>query len=103
MAESAQWADVARFYLEGLNLVHQEIDHLCNGDPSFADRLGTLSQWLSNQENVKNTQETAEEIWSLFFPEANGILSNRQECVEALRSTPILLDRYFSHPMCCSP
>lgn len=86
MAQSAQWADVARFYLEGLNLVHREIDHICNRAPSFADRLRTLSQWLSNLENVKNTQETTQEIWSLFFPEAYGILSNRQECIEALRS-----------------
>ena len=86
MAVSDRWADVARFYLEGLDLVHQEIDEICHRDPSFAVRLRTLSQWLSNQENVNNTQELAEEVWSLFFPEANGILSNREECVRALRS-----------------
>jgi hypothetical protein len=86
MAESAQWADVAQFYLKGLNLVHQEIEDVCKHDQQFADRLASLSEWLSNQENTKDAQEAAEEIWSVFFPEANGILSNKQECIEALRS-----------------
>ncbi|NIM97823.1 MAG: hypothetical protein GTO24_07010, partial [candidate division Zixibacteria bacterium] len=86
MAKSAQWADVARFYQEGSKLIHQEIEDVCQHDQQFADRLASLSEWLSNQQNRKDAQEAAEQIWSLLFPEANGILSNRQECVEALRS-----------------
>jgi hypothetical protein len=86
MIDSAPWADVAQFYLAGLNLVHQEIEDVYKQDPQFADRLASLSEWLSNQENRKDAQEAAEEIWSVFFPEARGILSNKQECITALRA-----------------
>ncbi len=86
MLDSDQWADVAQFYLAGLTLVHQEIEDICKQDAQFADRLGSLSQWLSNQDNTTSLQEAAAEIWSVFFPEANGILSNKQEYIEALRA-----------------
>jgi hypothetical protein len=86
MVDSDQWADVAQFYLDGLTLVHQEIEDICKRDLQFAERLGSLSDWLSNQENTKDANDTVEEIWSVFFPEANGILSNKQACIEALRA-----------------
>ncbi len=86
MAGSEQWADVAQFYLDGINRIHQEIEGICKRDPIFADRLKKLSDWLSNPESAKDEQRTAEEIWSVFFPEANGILTNKEKCIEALRS-----------------
>ena len=86
LADSDHWADVAQFYLAGLTLVHQEIEAICQQDAQFADRLKRLSEWLSNQENAKDARATSEEIWSVFFPEANGILSNVQGCKEALRA-----------------
>jgi hypothetical protein len=86
LADSDQWADVAHFYLAGLTLVHQEIQDICQQDAQFAARLKRLSEWLSNQENAKDARATAEEIWCVFFPEANGILSNMQGCKEALRA-----------------
>ncbi|UCB48611.1 MAG: hypothetical protein JSW56_16000 [Deltaproteobacteria bacterium] len=86
MAGSEQWADVAQFYLDGINRIHQEIEGICKRDPIFADRLKKLSDWLSNPESAKDEQKTAEEIWSVFFPEANGILTNKEKCIEALRS-----------------
>jgi hypothetical protein len=86
MVDSGQWADVAQFYLAGLTLVRQEIEDICKQDAQFADRLGSLSQWLTNQDNTRAPQEAAAEIWSVFFPEANGILSNKEECIEALRA-----------------
>ncbi len=86
MVDSEQWADVAQFYLAGLTLVRQEIEDVCKQDSQFADRLAGLSEWLSNQENRKDAREAAEEIWSVFFPEAKGILSNKQEYIEALRA-----------------
>jgi len=85
MADSPQWADVANFYMKGLNLIRQEIENVCKRDPNFVGRLKSLSQWLSNKENTKDTQETVEKIWSVFFPEANSILTNRQERINALR------------------
>ncbi|MGD8229121.1 MAG: hypothetical protein PVI20_15200 [Desulfobacteraceae bacterium] len=86
VADSGPWAAVAKFYSDGLTLVRQEIEHICKQDAQFADRLGTLSQWLSNQKSTKDANDIAEEVWSVFFPEANGILLNRQEYIEDLRA-----------------
>ncbi len=86
MIESSEWVEVARFYMNGINLIHREIEDVCKQDPNFVDRLRNLSEWLSNKENMNNTEETTEKIWSVFFPEANGILANTQERIKALRA-----------------
>jgi len=85
MVDSSEWADTAKFYTNGIKVVHQEIETVCKQDPNFADRLKTLLAWVSNKENMNNTEETTEKIWSVFFPEANGIRSNKQERIKALR------------------
>jgi hypothetical protein len=90
MADSEPWAAVTQFYIDGLTLVIQEIEDICKQDAQFAARLGSLSQWLSNQENTKDANDMAEAVWSVFFPEANGILSNKQEGIEALRAKRIV-------------
>jgi hypothetical protein len=86
MRDSSEWADIATFYLNGINLVHQEIDSISKHDTNFSDRLKTLSEWMANKENLNNTEETVEKIWAVFFPEANGILVNKQELVKTLRA-----------------
>lgn len=86
MSNSSEWADVVKFYMNGTNLVHSEIESVCRHDPDFVDRLKNLSKWLSNKENLNNTKETTEKIWSVFHPEANSILANKEERVEALRT-----------------
>jgi len=85
MVNSSEWADVAMFYLNGTRLVHQEIQRACRQDPIFKDRVRTLFEWVSNKENLKNTGETVEKIWSVFFPEGTGIQANKQERIQALR------------------
>jgi hypothetical protein len=86
MADSEPWAAVTQFYTDGLTLVIQEIKDICKQDAQFAARLEGLSQWLSSQENTKDANDMAEAVWSVFFPEANGILSNKQEGIETLRT-----------------
>jgi hypothetical protein len=86
MVESHEWGSVARFYMDGIDLVCGEIERVCDGDPSFTERLRGVSDWVSNKENLKDPQETAERIWSLFFPEACGILSQKHVRVETLRA-----------------
>ncbi|NQU04351.1 MAG: hypothetical protein HQ589_09420, partial [Syntrophaceae bacterium] len=85
MVGSSEWAHIAKFYMNGIKLVHQEIESVCNQDLNFADRLKTLFEWVSNKENMDNTEETTERIWSVFFPEAKGIRANKQERIRALR------------------
>jgi len=86
MKDSTEWADVVKFYTNGINLVHREIESVCKQDPNFADRLKSLYEWMSNKQNLNNTEETTEKIWSVFFPEANGIRTHEQESVKTLRA-----------------
>ncbi|MBW2005007.1 MAG: hypothetical protein JRI72_10430 [Deltaproteobacteria bacterium] len=86
MRDSSEWANIATFYLNGIGLVHREIEGMCKKDPNFSNRLKTLSEWMSNKENLNNAEETIEKIWSVFFPEGNDILANKQERIKALRA-----------------
>ncbi|MBW1888644.1 MAG: hypothetical protein JRI52_09900, partial [Deltaproteobacteria bacterium] len=85
MAESAEWENVARFYLKGIDLVFEEIKNVCAQDPDFSSRLKDLSERLSHKADKMNQEEMAENVWSVFFPEASGILSNREERIKTLR------------------
>jgi len=86
MRDSSEWANIATFYLNGIGLAQREVEGICKNDPNFSNRLKTLSKWMSNNKNLNNTQETIEKIWSVFFPEGNDILINKQERVKALRA-----------------
>jgi hypothetical protein len=85
MKDSPEWTEIATFYLNGIRLVHKEIESVCTNDQDFSHRLKTLSKWMSQNKNLSETQETTEKIWSVFFPEANDILTNKQERIQALR------------------
>ena len=86
MKNSSEWANIATFYIKGISLVYREIEDVCKNDPNFSNRLKTLSRWISNNKNLNNTEEIIEKIWSVFFPEGNDILTNKQERVKALRA-----------------
>lgn len=86
MAESAQWKDVARFYLKGIDLVFEEIKNVCAHDPDLSSRLKALSERLFDKADKMDQEEMAENIWSVFFPEASGILSKREQRVKTLRA-----------------
>lgn len=86
MANSSEWTDVARFYMRGTSLVYDEIESVSRCDSDFAERLDSLSKWISKEAHVKDPQETTERIWRLFFPEASGILTDKEERINALRA-----------------
>ena len=86
MKDSSEWAHIATFYLNGIDVVHREIESVCTNDRNFSHRLKTLSTWMSNNKNLNKTEETIEKIWSVFFPEANDILTNKHQRVKALRA-----------------
>ncbi|MDY6932626.1 MAG: hypothetical protein SVZ03_00210 [Spirochaetota bacterium] len=86
MADSSQHIDVARFYINGTEIIRQEIESLYKDDPDFADRMNTLYKWVSNKRNLNSVEETTEKIWSVFFPEATDMHTNRNQSVESLRS-----------------
>ena len=80
-----QWEEVARFYFEGIDRIHREIETVCRNDPDFAEKLAALVDWVSDEAHLADTDETAERFWVVFSPEAAGILAHRAERVEALR------------------
>jgi len=86
MKDSPEWTEIATFYLNGIGLIHREIESICKNDPHFSERLRALSEWMSNNKNLNKTEDTIEKIWSVFFPEANDILTNKHQRVKALRA-----------------
>ncbi|MBE9546032.1 MAG: hypothetical protein IMF10_00885 [Proteobacteria bacterium] len=100
MINSSEWADAARFYINGINLVHWEINSMCRHDPDFANRLKTLARWASDKETLNNAEKTTEKIWAVFFPEANGIRENKQEHLKALREKrTVTIDKLNNTPI----
>ena len=85
MAASPEWRDAAEFYLNGIEKTHHEIKTACRLDLEFVDRLKTVSTWLSNKENLTKSQEVAEYLWSVFFPEANFLRTHWHEHAEDLK------------------
>ena len=83
--ESLQWKEAGQFYKNGLKLIQDEIQRVCETDRKFADRIKALSEWLSGEEKLKDSDETREKVWSVFFPEANGLIKDRNRMIKALR------------------
>ncbi len=84
--EFSGWRDVATFYVAGESLVQREIEAAQRDDPDFASRFDRLSTWVSREQNLADVESTAEKFWAVFFPEANGILGQREARIEDLRS-----------------
>jgi hypothetical protein len=82
---SRAWGPAARFYREGLARVREEILQCGGEDPDFPARLKRLAEWVSHPRNLDDEEETAERMWSLFFPEARGVRGREGEKVRALR------------------
>ncbi|HUU37585.1 MAG TPA: hypothetical protein VMW46_05205 [Candidatus Desulfaltia sp.] len=100
MTESAEWGEVAKFYVEGESLVQREIISAVRDDADFADRFDRLSAWISRGQNLADVKNTAERFWAVFFPEANGLLSHREDRIEELRSRRrVTITRLNSSPL----
>jgi hypothetical protein len=85
MAASGEWSEVASFYVRGLEYIDREIADGCKHNPQFARRLRNLSDWMQHEGNRNKVEETAEKMWSVFCPEAQGIVGHEQERAPGLR------------------
>jgi len=90
MSESNEWKDIAQFYLNGICLIRNEISRTCKKDADFAQRLKGLADHISNGSDTADSEKIAETIWSVFFPEATGIQTDRQKQVDMLREKRIV-------------
>jgi len=83
--QSPEWEVVADFYLDGIDLIIHEIGVIYRQDKDFAARLESLYQWISDHHLKSKSVELSERFWSVFFPEANGLLDDREESINRLR------------------
>jgi hypothetical protein len=81
--QSSKWAEIATFYLNGINRLQCEIDAVSQQAPDFASRLTELAEWLANP---SEPEELSEKTWSVFFPEATNLRQDRANQIEALRA-----------------
>ena len=86
MTANTAWQDVAHFYLNGIELIHRELAKISQQNPDFSNRLNGLSDWASIQENLKQTPDTAEKFWKVFFPEGEGIRGHEKGRIKSLRA-----------------
>ena len=85
-AQSSTWAGIARFYLSGLEEIHREIEKVARADHDFAARLSHLGEWLEDGRDRRASENRKEAVWSVFFPEGNGLLLDPSESVKLLRN-----------------
>lgn len=85
MAAFGEWNEVASFYLHGIEQIHREMDDICEHNPRFALQLRNLADWMQHERNLSDEEETAEKMWSVFCPEAQGIIGHEREMVHSLR------------------
>jgi hypothetical protein len=74
-----------RFYMEGLKLIHQELESVINTDAEFAERLCDVSEWCTKNGKDADISDLADQVWRVFFPEAVGIFKNEKESIEDLQ------------------
>ncbi len=84
-SDSPLWRDIAKFYLNGVSLIKEEIEKTVNESNDFLARLCSLSRFLSEGQCSISEQDTVEKLWSIFFPEGCGILSDKSGYEQALR------------------
>ena len=85
MLDFPDWEMVARFYIDGIEEISNEVESICKIDENFKQSLNSLYLWLTDIKDQVNSEETIEKVWALFFPEATGILSKKRERIELLR------------------
>ena len=76
---------IARFYLDGLRLIQQEISQRCSDDFEFDTALTKLDKELGHNESWQSEERPPDIFWKVFFPEALGIGKDEQAEVDALR------------------
>ncbi|MFC1864012.1 hypothetical protein ACFL1Z_08700, partial [Thermodesulfobacteriota bacterium] len=54
-------------------------------DSNFSNRMKDLSACLSQTKGTDSSESILENVWSVFFPEANGVNSDRQASIDSLR------------------
>jgi len=78
-----EYSELARFYLDGIDNISQEIEALFNRQVAFRKTLESLENELAANPPLEDVQD---KIWEVFFPEVVGVFENKQKHAEQLRN-----------------
>ncbi|MEA1911185.1 MAG: hypothetical protein U9N32_05855 [Spirochaetota bacterium] len=77
MQKDKDYAPLAKFLIDGLGRISREIETRVQTDSDFAARLSDLGKYSDNNTDFSSI-EAVDSVWSVFFPEAEGVFSNKE-------------------------
>ncbi|MDA3940806.1 MAG: hypothetical protein PF693_16100 [Spirochaetia bacterium] len=84
MQKDKTYGSLAQFLSRGLKLIADEIEKRVNTDTDFASRLSELSKFSESNTDFSSV-EAMDALWSVFFPEAEGVFTNKEQKSKELR------------------
>lgn len=84
MREDNTYAPLTKFLIDGLSHIENEIKKQALADSDFRTRLSNLNRYSENHKDF-STLEAMDAIWSVFFPEAEGIFIDKDKRSKKLR------------------
>ena len=79
------WMKTIDFYLEGTSLLLAEFREFCSNNNNVEKVERLKNKIVKHKESPTHYSEIQEGIWSIFHPEAPGILNNEDSCKKDLR------------------
>jgi len=80
-----EWSQISKFLCEGFSLINRELESVINTDDEFRKNLDTVYNWSMNQNGFPRSYQTAQKLWSIFFPEGINIDSNKEQRIYELK------------------
>ncbi len=82
--KNREYAGLAEFYRKGTESINAEITKRSSTDSEFALKLKELENYFIDSGNM-NRSRTINLMWSVFFPEAEGIFEEKEQRSDRLR------------------
>lgn len=83
LANTSEWGNWAKFYLNAVSLINTELEQCCQENPDLKTKFDRVAATLS--QNPTDETAIAQTIWSVLFPEGVGILGEEENCIAQLR------------------
>lgn len=85
--KNEKWSDLVEFYLNGIELIKEELNQKIETDSNFEQKITELDEVLANNHQADSYYSTIDKIWNVFFPEGRLLLNpeNRPGKVTELR------------------
>ena len=84
LENNESYKKLAQFYLNGKNLIENEIKNRADNDTDFKQKLLNLNNFISKNNNFSSL-DSIDALWSVFFPEAMSVFNNKKERSKELR------------------